>query len=90
MLALTDEALTQLKQKHPTPQQGKLSSLLFGPSDDQFPESVGTRRLMVRWLGKLFSEQRVQETSLVLTQMVSDESSPESPLNSHLQDNVRQ
>ena len=42
MSAPTDEAMTQLKQKHPTPQQAKLGSLLVGPSDDQFPESVYT------------------------------------------------
>ena len=40
VLALTDEVITQLKQKHPIPQPAKLSSLLFGPIDDEFPESV--------------------------------------------------
>ena len=32
--------MTQLKQKHPIPQPAKLGSLLFGPIDDEFPESV--------------------------------------------------
>ena len=40
--ALTDEAMAQLKQKHPTPQQAKLGSLLFGPIDDEFSESMYT------------------------------------------------
>jgi len=35
--ALTDEVMTQLKQKHPIPQPAKLGSLLFGPIDDEFP-----------------------------------------------------
>ena len=42
MLALTDEAMTQLKQKHPTPQQAKLGSLLFEPIDNEFAESKHT------------------------------------------------
>ena len=40
VLARTDEVMTQLKQKHPIPQPAKLGSLLFGPIDDEFPESV--------------------------------------------------
>ena len=31
ILLLTDEVMTQLKQKHPDPQQANLGSLLFGP-----------------------------------------------------------
>ena len=42
VLSLTDEVMSQLKQKHPNPQSAKLGSLLFGPIDDQYPESVYT------------------------------------------------
>ena len=42
VLSLTDEVMSQLKQKHPNPQSPKLGSLLFGPTDDQYPESVYT------------------------------------------------
>ena len=42
MLALTDEVMSHLKQKHPNPQSAKLGSLLFGPIDDQYPEYVYT------------------------------------------------
>ena len=34
VLPLTDDVMTQLKEKHPNPQPTKLGSLLFGPSDD--------------------------------------------------------
>ena len=34
--------MLQLQQKHPNPQSAKLGSLLFGPIDDQYPESVYT------------------------------------------------
>ena len=37
-----DEVISQLQQKHPNPQSAKLGSLLFGPIDDQYPESVCT------------------------------------------------
>ena len=40
VLALTDEVMTQLKQKHPNPQPAKLGTILFGPVDDDIPESV--------------------------------------------------
>ena len=40
ILALTDEVMSQLKQKHPNPQSGKLGSLFVGPIDDHYPESV--------------------------------------------------
>ena len=40
VLGLIDEDMAQLKQKHPIPQPAKLGSLLFGPIDDEFPESV--------------------------------------------------
>ena len=33
VLSLTDELMSQLKQKHPNPQSAKLGSLLFGPID---------------------------------------------------------
>ena len=39
VLALT-EVMTQLKQKHPSPQPAKLGSLIFGPIDNEIPESV--------------------------------------------------
>ena len=42
VLALTDEVMSKLKQKHPNPQSAKLGSLLFGPIDEQYPESVYT------------------------------------------------
>ena len=42
VLSLTDEVMSQLKQKHPNPQSAKLGSLLFRPIDDQYPESVYT------------------------------------------------
>ena len=42
VLSLTDDVMSQLKQKHPNPQSAKLGSLLFGPIDDQYPESVYT------------------------------------------------
>lgn len=35
--------MSQLKQKHPDPQSAKLGSLLFGPIDDHYPESVYTQ-----------------------------------------------
>ena len=34
--------MTQLKEKHPNPQAAKLGTLLFGPNDDEVPESVFT------------------------------------------------
>ena len=40
VLSLTDEVMTQLQLKHPNPQPAKSGSLLFGPFDDEFPESV--------------------------------------------------
>ncbi|PFX34443.1 hypothetical protein AWC38_SpisGene690 [Stylophora pistillata] len=40
VLPLTDEVMPQLQQKHPSPQPAKLGSLLLGPIDDEFPESV--------------------------------------------------
>ena len=50
VLSLTDEVMTQLQLKHPNPQPAKLGSLLFGPFDDEFPESVysGINGEMVR------------------------------------------
>ena len=40
VLPLTDEVMAQLQIKHPNPQPAKLGSLLFGPIDDEFSESV--------------------------------------------------
>ena len=50
VLPLTDEVMAQLQIKHPEPQPAKLGSLLFGPIDDEFPESVylGINGEMVR------------------------------------------
>ena len=42
VLALTDEFISQLQQKHPNPQSAKLGSLLLGPIDNQYPEPVYT------------------------------------------------
>ena len=49
VLTLSDDILTQLKQKHPEPQPAKLESVLYGPVRDEIPES---RRSMVRWSDK--------------------------------------
>ncbi|CAB4027742.1 Hypothetical predicted protein, partial [Paramuricea clavata] len=40
VLTLTDDVMTQLKQKHPEPQLAKLGSVLFGPLNDEIPESI--------------------------------------------------
>ena len=50
VLPLTDEVMAQLQIKHPEPQPAKLGSLLFGPIDDEFPETVysGINGEMVR------------------------------------------
>ena len=40
VLTLTDDVMTQLKQKHPEPQPAKLESVLFGPLNDEIPESI--------------------------------------------------
>ena len=40
VLPLTDDAMVQLKEKHPNPQLPKLGSLLFGPIDDAIPETL--------------------------------------------------
>ena len=51
VVSLTDEVMSQLKQKHPNPQSAKLDSLLLGPIDDQYPESVYIQRLTARCTG---------------------------------------
>ena len=40
VLTLPDDVMTQLKQKHPEPQPAKLGSVLFGPLNDEIPESI--------------------------------------------------
>ena len=40
VLPLTDEVMSQLKQKHPNPQPEQLSSFLFGPMVDEFPDKL--------------------------------------------------
>ena len=40
VLPLTDDVMAQLKEKHPNPQPTKLGSLLFGPIDDEVPETL--------------------------------------------------
>ena len=42
VLPLNDDVMTQLKEKHPNPQAAKLGTLLFGPTDDEVPESLFT------------------------------------------------
>lgn len=42
VLPLSNDVMTQLKEKHPKPQPAKLGSLLFGPIDDEIPESIYT------------------------------------------------
>ena len=39
VLPLTDDVMTQLREKHPKAQEAKLGSLLFGPIED-VPESL--------------------------------------------------
>ena len=82
VLSLTGEVMSQLKQKHPNPQSAKLDSLLFGPIDDQYLESVYTE----------INGEMVRQAALRtkgaggpsgLTRMASEESLLASPLNSH-------
>ncbi|EDO31920.1 predicted protein [Nematostella vectensis] len=40
VLGLTDDVMTQLKEKHSDPQPAKLGSLLFGPIDDAIPDTL--------------------------------------------------
>ena len=40
VLPLTDEVMSQLREKHPPPQPANLGSLLFGPVVDDFPKSI--------------------------------------------------
>ena len=40
VLELTDDVMAQLKEKHPNLQPTTLGSLLFGPINDDIPESV--------------------------------------------------
>ena len=40
VLELTDDVMGQLKEKHPNPQPTTLGSLLFGPINDDIPESL--------------------------------------------------
>jgi len=40
ILPLTDDVMTQIKEKHPEPQPAKLGSLLFVPINDELPESI--------------------------------------------------
>ena len=39
VLLLSDDIMAQLKEKHPSPQEARLGSLLFGPVDD-VPDSI--------------------------------------------------
>ena len=50
VLPLTNEVMAQIQLKHPNPQPAKSGSLLFGPIDDEFPESAysGINSEMVR------------------------------------------
>ena len=40
VLPLTDNIMSQLREKHPPPQPAKMGSLLFGPVVDDYPESI--------------------------------------------------
>ena len=40
LLLLTDGVMALLKEKHSKPQPAKLGSLLFGPIDDEIPETL--------------------------------------------------
>ena len=41
VLPLSDDVMSQLREKHPSPQEARLGSLLFGPVED-VPDSVGS------------------------------------------------
>ena len=90
VLFLTDEVMSQLILKHPNPQTAKLGSLLFGPIDDQYPESAYTEinGEMVRQAALRTKE--AGGPSLGLTRMAFEESLLASPLNSHRQGCLRQ
>ena len=40
VLSLTDDVMEQLRKKHPDPQSAKLGNVLFGPIEEEIPESV--------------------------------------------------
>ena len=41
MLPLSDDVMAQLREKHPSPQEARLGSLLFGPVEDvPVPDSI--------------------------------------------------
>ena len=41
VLALSDDVMAQLREKHPSPQEARLGSLLFGPVEDvPVPDSI--------------------------------------------------
>ena len=72
VLPLTDEVMAQLQLKHPNPQSAKSGSLLFGPIDDEFPESVysGINGEMVR---QAALRTKGSGVPVVLTRTASDE-----------------
>ena len=72
VLSLTDEVMTQLQLKHPNPQPAKSGSLLLGPFDDEFPESVysGINGEMVRQAALRTKDSGVP---VALTRTASDE-----------------
>lgn len=88
VLPLTDEVMAQLQQKHPNPQPAKLGSLLFGPIDDEFPESVysGINGETVR---QAALRTKGSGVPVVLTQTVSDECWLVNRSNSHRRSCVR-
>ena len=64
--------MAQLQLKHPNPQPAKSGTLLFGPIDDEFPESVysGINGEMLR---QAALRTKGSGVPLVLTRMASDE-----------------
>lgn len=88
VLPLTDEVIAQLQQKHPNPQPAKLGSLLFGPIDDEFPESVysGINGETVR---QAALRTKGCGVPVVLTQTISDECWLVNRSNSHRRSCVR-
>ena len=72
VLPLTDQVIGQLRLKHPNLQPAKSDLLLFGPIDDEFPESVyfGINGEMVRQAALTTKGSKVP---VVLMRTASDE-----------------
>ena len=76
--------MAQLKEKHPNPQPATPGSLLFGPIDDDIPESVYSE---INGDGKAGCTKSIaiRGGHAGLTPMALEESWLASPLNSRLQ-----